>query len=43
VAVEVVVFGHQSVEKNIQVVDHIRVGVLLNGQRRRGMLHENGK
>ena len=33
VAVQAAVLRHQAVKESVQVVDHVRVGVLLNGER----------
>src|ERR1022692_2029129 len=43
VTVEPAVLGHQAVEEGVQVVYHVRVGVLLNGERGGGMLHEDSE
>jgi hypothetical protein len=43
VAVQPVVFRRQAAEKSIQVVDHVRIGVLLDGQRGRRVLDEEGQ
>ena len=37
---QAVVFGDQPVEELVQVVHHIGIGILLNGQRRRGVLQK---
>src|ERR1019366_5851215 len=43
VAVEPVVLGHQAVEEGVEVMHHVRVGILLNGERGGGVLHEDGE
>jgi len=41
VAIEAVVLRHQPVEEAGQIVDHVRIGVLLYGERSRRVLHED--
>src|SRR5215831_7678198 len=41
VAVEAVVLGHEAAEEDVQVVDHVRVGVLLDGEGRRSVLNKH--
>ena len=41
VPVQPVILGRKAAEKHIQIVDHIRVGILLNQQRCRCVLHED--
>src|ERR1017187_263539 len=43
VAVEPVVLGHQAVEEGVEIVHHVRIGVLLNGERGGGVRHEDGE
>jgi len=43
VYIEVFFLGDKAIEKPIQVVDHVGVGILLNGERGRRVLDEYGQ
>ena len=43
VAIQPRIFRYQAPEERIEIVYHVRIGILLNGERCRRMLQENGE